>query len=390
MITINVIEDQISGSFGETPFTVPYSKEKYDAMQKLAEESSTVESMKQYNEVLDKFRALAAHDFTKTVETDCEYIHVNKATGQFFLKNNDVVSSIPMPQALVDRIMRSIDMGVEFEPLVKMWIRFLRNPILARKTVAGTGGLFSERFFSFVNAEYVHPTLKKELMEKHGLTHDIAAKRATMYQMKITKEGLLNGYKVSEEYLEAYDPETGDRKDRYQRTFDVDTGEIKSDGKPDVVEDRLFIPAVQRFSGDPFTCEGDNGRDQPGHFIKVGCVHRLENWDKVNTDDARSCVRGLHVGGLQYINHYQGEIHNIFVDPMHVGAVPVDGDGAIRVLQYFVHSSLAGVNGSIYHSSKYAAKTDEEWADMRAEAIKQSDEAAKEAIAKKETIKGLD
>jgi hypothetical protein len=54
---------------------------------------------------------------------------------------------------------------------------------------------------------------------------------------------------------------------------------------------------------------------------------------------------------------------------MHIGAVPDDQDGAIRCKQYFVHSSLAGVNGSIYHSSTYAAKTDEEWEMLRTEAI---------------------
>ena len=83
----------------------------------------------------------------------------------------------------------------------------------------------------------------------------------------------------------------------------------------------------------------------------------------------QSCVKGLHFGGLKYIAFYSGEIHNIFVDPMHIGAVPDDETGAIRCLQYFVHSSLAGVNGSIYHSSTYAAKTDEEWEEMRREAV---------------------
>jgi hypothetical protein len=54
---------------------------------------------------------------------------------------------------------------------------------------------------------------------------------------------------------------------------------------------------------------------------------------------------------------------------MHIGAVPCDVDGAIRCKQYFVHSSLAGVNGSIYHSSTYAEMTDSEWDLMRAEAV---------------------
>jgi hypothetical protein len=131
----------------------------------------------------------------------------------------------------------------------------------------------------------------------------------------------------------------------------------------------LFEPAVQGTSGDAFYCEGPNGFDKPGHFIKVGCVHRLESWDQVDTRDNVSCVKGLHFGGLVYINNYSGEIHNVFVDPMHIGAIPDDNTGAIRCLQYFVHSSLVGVNGSIYHSSTYAAKTDAEWAKMRAEIL---------------------
>ena len=60
---------------------------------------------------------------------------------------------------------------------------------------------------------------------------------------------------------------------------------------------------------------------------------------------------------------------------MHIGAVPDDTDGAIRCKQYFVHSSLAGVNGSIYHSSSYAALTDAEWDAIRAEAVQAKSEA---------------
>ena len=274
-----------------------------------------------------------------------------------------------MPQALVDRILASMDKEAEYLPLVKMWIRFLRNPILRKKMDNGKGENFADRFFNFVNLEYVHPKLKKELMEDHGLSEEVAERRATMYQMKITKEGLLNGYKVSEEVLTKYDTETGEEVDRYKRTFDPDTGEISGNGFPEHVEDRLFKPAIMGNSGDAFYCEGPNGYAKPGHFIKVGCTHRLPDWSYVDTNDERSCVKGLHFGGLKYIAYYSGEIHNIFVDPMHIGAVPDDHDGAVRCLQYFVHSSLVGVNGSIYHSSTYAAKTDEEWEEMRKEAV---------------------
>ena len=369
MITINVIEGRISGSYGDTPFSVNYDEVTYNKMVTLQSKTEEVTTMDEYNALMEEFAKLTVQDYKTTIETDCPWIHVNEATGQFFLTYGGVVSSIPMPQALVDRILASMDKEAEYLPLVKMWIRFLRNPILRKKMDNGKGENFADRFFNFVNLEYVHPKLKKELMEDHGLSEEVAERRATMYQMKITKEGLLNGYKVSEEVLTKYDTETGEEVDRYKRTFDPDTGEISGNGFPEHVEDRLFKPAIMGNSGDAFYCEGPNGYAKPGHFIKVGCTHRLPDWSYVDTNDERSCVKGLHFGGLKYIAYYSGEIHNIFVDPMHIGAVPDDHDGAVRCLQYFVHSSLVGVNGSIYHSSTYAAKTDEEWEEMRKEAV---------------------
>lgn len=364
MIHVNVSDGQITGSYGDTPFSVIYDEALYNAMLDVADAANEATDMEAYQLALSEFETLTKEDYTKVIQDKCEFIHVNPATGEFFLKVGDVVTNIPMPEALVDRIYESMDMGIDFDPLVKMWTRWLRNPLLKQK-----GKNFSERFFNFVNMKYVHPKLKQELMEEHGLSEEVAERRATMYQMKITKEGLLNGYKVSSEVMHKYDTESGERVPRYQRTFNPDTGEIESEGLPDTVEDRLFEPAVMGNRGDAFFCEGVNGYTKPGHFIRVGCTHRLPDWSYVNTNDNQSCVKGLHVGGLKYIAFYRGEIHNVFIDPMHVGAIPDDVDGAIRCLQYFVHSSLSGVNGSIYHSSTYAAKTDGEWAEMRAKIL---------------------
>jgi hypothetical protein len=109
----------------------------------------------------------------------------------------------------------------------------------------------------------------------------------------------------------------------------------------------------------------------------------------VNTDDYNSCVPGLHVGGLKYISGYSGEIHNVFIDPMHVGAVPDDGDGAIRCKQYFVHSSLAGINGAIYHSSQYAKITDAEFDKMVEEAVKVTAESVQQLMDTENTLSSL-
>lgn len=369
MISLNVINGHISGSYGNESFSVSYDKDLYQAMLKVADSANNAATVEDYNLALKEFSTLTVQDYTKLIQDKCEFIYVNPVTKEFFLKHGTSITNVPMPKALVDRIYESMDMGIDFEPLVKLWTRWLRNPILRKKTASGDGTDFSERMFNFINMKYVHPKLKAEFIAKHGLSDEVATERATMYQIKITKEGLLNGYKVSTEILHKFDTETGEVVDRYKRTFNADTGEIESEGLPEFVEDRLFQPAVQGTSGDAFYCEGPNGFAKPGHFIKVGCVHRLESWAQVDTRDHVSCVKGLHFGGLVYINNYSGEIHNVFVDPMHIGAIPDDNTGAIRCLQYFVHSSLVGVNGSIYHSSTYAAKTDEEWAKMRAEIL---------------------
>ena len=374
MISINVIDEKISGSYGDKTFSVDFNKETYSKMQQLAKVADECETMEEYQSVLDQFEPLTQQDYTKTIQDKCEHIHVNKSTGEFFLSYNSMVSSIPMPKALVERIYESLDKGLDFMPLVKMWTRWLRNPVLRTKMKKGWGNEFCERFFNYINLKYVHPQMKKDLMEEHGLSEEVAERRATMYQMKITKEGLLNGYKVSTEVTTKFkEDEDGELKEipRYKRTFNLDTGEIESDGLPKHVEDRLFQPAIMGTSGDPFFCEGTNGYAKPCHFIRVGCTHRLPDWSYVNTNDRRSCVKGLHFGGLEYIDMISGEIHNIFVDPMHIGAVPDDETGAARCLQYFVHSSLAGVNGSIYHSSTYAIKTDEEWAEMRKKIVEE-------------------
>jgi len=372
MISINVIGDMISGSYGNTPFSRSFEKDIYEQMLELADKADNVATVEEYNDVLAEFALLTTEDLTtrRHVADVAGDIFLSKdSAGRYFLEyeDGDVINT-PLPESLVNRMLDSFDSGIETTPLVKLWLRWLRNPILRKKTKKGKGEEFTKRFFEFIDMKYVHPALRLEYMEEHGLSEELATERATMYQVKITKEGLVNAFKVSKEIMTKYDTETGEEVPRYQRTFNPDTGEIDSEGLPEHVEDRLFEPAVWR-SGDKFYCEGANGYSDPQYFIKVGCVHRLPSWDMVDTDDDRSCVKGLHVGGLKYIAWYSGEIHNVFIDPMHVGAVPDSQDGAIRCLQYFVHSSLAGVNGSMYHSSTYAALTDEQWEEMKDEII---------------------
>jgi hypothetical protein len=380
MLTYAVIGDNISITIGEESYSTPFSKETYDAIKAFEDTLEGVTTVKEYNAIANELRAFLSKTSEDLVESACPLLKYNSKTGTYHLVHNKVVSSVALPQALVDRILDSQDKGVDFMPIVRMWVRFLRNPNLKKK-----GNAFANKFFNFVNLKYQHPKMYNEFLDA-GFSPEIAAEKATVYQMKVTNEGLLNGYKVSREVMHKFVAnEDGEPvvKPRYTRTFDVNTGEITSEGLPEFVEERLFEPAMMGSGGDAFSCVGPNGFDKLGHFIKVGCIHALDSWEQVNTNDNQSCVPGLHVGGLMYIAGYSGEIHNVFIDPMHVGAVPDDVSGAIRCKQYFVHSSLAGVNGSIYHSSKYAKATDAEWSKMLEEATKvslDSAAAAKQAL----------
>jgi len=381
MITVNRIGDSLTGSYGNETFGVSYSPERYSAMLDLEKKANEASSIKKLNKILEEFKALTIENFKEMIESECPDIYVNQASGNFHLKvggGEGIVSSVVMPTELVNRIKDSIDKGIDHQPLIKFWIRWLRNPIL-RKYNKEAQSDFSDRIFTYINAIYVHADVVKNLMEEEGLSEEVATERATVYQVKITQEGLLCTYKVSRELFKKYaldEDEEVVEMNRYKKTVDPDTGIVSYD-EPKFVEQRLFEPAVMGGSGDSFYCEELGGEnDLPGHHIKVGCTHRLPNWSCVNTSNHSSCVKGLHVGGLSYIRGYQHDTtvtHNVFVDPMHVGAVPAashESDGAIRCLQYFVHSSFAGVNGSIYHSSEYAALTDSQWLEMKKEIIK--------------------
>lgn len=361
MILVNRVGDSITGSYNGKPFGVAFDEGKYAAMKGLESKANQIESMEELQVVLDEFEPLTKESYKELVETACHFILVNKATNKFYLKTAHVTSSKALPKAFVDRILTSVDKKIDVLPLVKCWVRFLKNPNYTDAK--------AKRFANYINKTYTNQERVAELL-KDGLSHEVANERATTTQVAITHEGLLVCYKVSNEidYKWQLDADGNSvKKPRYSPSIDDITGVITYD-VPKHVEERIFTPAVMGDRGDEFYC-GEN----LGHIIKVGQLHYLPKWEQVDCNDNQSCCPGLHCGGLDYIRGYQhaGTLtHNIFVDPMHIGAITDDGSGAMRVKQYFVHSSFAGVNRSIYHSSKYAELTDSEFLQMLDEAIK--------------------
>lgn len=374
-IQVSRVKNTITGSWNNQPFGVTYSADRYKAMKDLEAKAAQAKDMAELEAIYDDFKPLTVESYKELAETKCPYIYVNSSTGKFYLKLKDHVSNQPMPTALAERIIKSIEEGIEFLPIVKAWIRFLRNPLFRKnpELVVPKGKLFA----NYLNKTYVDQTKVSEAISKDGLSEDRARELHTRLQTPITQEGLMVTYKVVRELKEKWvlDPDApGGKKKvpRWEATIDENNG-LVTYKEPDVVEDRVFEPAIQGQAYDPFTCADTDlllesvPNEQYGHIIKVGKRHALKDWSQVTTTDGPSGAPGLHLGNLDFIRGYQREdtvTLNCFVDPAHIGRITNDGEGAILVKEYFTYGSFQGPNRGIYHSSTYAELGDKEYGNM--------------------------
>lgn len=364
MIVVNRVNDQITGFVNGNPYSVLFSEEKYAAMKQVADKAASATDMAELTTLVEEFEALTKENYKQIVEhaQGGKYLWVNPHTGKMYLAFNGFVSSKAVPRSLADRIITSVEKKIDINPLVKCWARFLKNPHYTDQKAIN--------FAKYINTTVVNDKLRDKLMSDEGLSHETASKKATMYDISFTQEGLLATYKVVREIdwkFVASDEEGGVKKvDRFEYEVDEFTG-LKTYKKPEFLEKRVFEPAVQGQRGDEF-----NSGEYSGHIIRVGMPVYLDSWDKVNCNDTQSCVKGLHVGGLRYIKNYQSDdtiTLNVFVDPMHIGGIDHEGTGALRVLKFFPHSALEIKNQNLYHSSEYAKITDAEYQKLVEEAV---------------------
>lgn len=383
MIIVNVIGSMITGSYNGKPYGVTFTDEKYAAMKELEAKAAVVETMEELKPILDDFELLTKEDYKEMVEhaKGGQFLYVDQKTGKIFLKIGQKVSKIPLPKVFIEKIITSIEKKIDILPLIKCWARFVR-PVPGRPSYTVERGT---QFATYIDAEYVNTDYAQELVKDRGFSHEVAIQMATTKQVAITQEGLLSIYKVSKEILKRYELNEAEEvveKSRYGKDVDPDTG-LVTYKKPDFVEERLFEPAVMGSRGDEFF-----SGDKLGHFVKVGLIHYLDSWDKVGNPGNK----GLHGGNLNYIKNYQSEgtvTHNIFVDPMHIYGITNSQDGAMTFKQYFVHSSFAGPNKGIYHSSKYAQVTDKEYEAIIEAAVEASQQKIDDIAAGLDEAKNL-
>ncbi len=376
MIVVNRIDDKITGMVNGQPFSRTFSEEIYAFMKQLEAKANTVETMEELKTIVEEFEPYTRESYKEMIETISPNIFVDPKTNTFHLKVGEKIGKEPLPEVFAQKIIKSVEKGIDVTPLLKCFGRYMR-------VIPGRPAYSLQRaksFAHYISAPYTDRKRVDELMTKEGLSQAVAEKQATGMQVAITQEGLLVCFKVSTEIKTKFALDEGENvvtKNRYKPTVDEDTG-LVTYAMPEHVEDRVFEPAVMGQGGDEFWCVGGT-YNKKGHHIRVGCSHYLDSWNQVGTPGGP----GLHCGGLAYIRGYQKqgtETHNIFVDPADIHTINESSDGVMTVKRYFVHSSFAGPNRGIYHSSTYASLNDAEYQQLLSEAIEAMNKKHEDAV----------
>lgn len=376
MLTLNVIQEGesrvITGTVNGEKFNLEYNEDMYKNLLVEKAKLDSIETMEIYNEWVEAVKKLLATDTQDIITTACSDL-VKSTKGHYHIKVDDKVSKKAVPEALVDVILESVEKGIDPSPVIKAWVRFLRNPNFTSAK--------AELFARYITATIVDLEERKRLIVEEGFIPAKAELRAIYNDVAITQEGLIVGKKYSRLLTKGWeiDPDTNKavrKKLNYigDDTIDTHTGAITEGDVKDTAfnEDLIFEPPMMGTRGDPFSCG-----EVTGHVIRVGEEHKLKGWNLVNCNDHQSCVAGLHVGGWQYVQSYKHlntQLLECFIDPAEIGAI-CDigwGDGALRVKSYFVFGATEGRNKGLYHSSHYAKMKDADWEDYKKDAIEKS------------------
>ena len=378
ILTVNQINNTISGIIGTEKYNIPYTKVCYDTLVEAETNFADATSLEEAKAALETAAHVVNSITTETNQTKFgDYLVRDDNSNKFFLKLGTVVSSKALPEALVTMLLEALEKEMSIEPYVKCWVWFLKNPLYSDRK--------AEYFAHYLTTKYVDQEKVAEFLEA-GFEQEQAIAKATFNDISITKNGLLSTYKYALIVNYKYDPETGDRVNRFDTSFDPETGEA-SVKLPEVAEDYVLMPPVMKESGDAFFAG-----EALGHRIVVGQTHILPKDAKRNTIDGSFGGGGLHLGGLKYIESYGGRdtlLLNCFVNPMHILGFTDGGDGAIRNDQYFVHSACFAPNKSFYNESNYLAQNKAEWEANLKEAIERHEEIKAQIDKSTEELKAL-
>lgn len=376
MLTINVIHDGddrvLTGTVNGEKFSLNFDDEIYKTLLVQKEGLNQIDTMDEYDVWVEDVKKILNTDTEDIITTACPDL-VKSTKGTYHIKVDGILSKKAVPQPIVNVILESVEKNIDPDPIIKAWIRFLRNPNFCPSK--------ANNYAAYITATIVDADERDRLMEEEGFIYEKAELRATYNDVAISQEGLIVGKKYARLLTQGWEIDSNTNKAVSKKfsyiaddTIDTHTGVITpGELKSDIFsEDLVFEPPMMSTRGDAFYCD-----QQKGHVIRVGKKHTLESWKLVNCDDNQSCVPGLHIGGWQYVQSYSGinsQLLECFVDPAEIGAI-CDigwGDGAMRVREYFIFGATEGRNKGIYHSSHYAKMKDQDWEDYKKEAVEKS------------------
>jgi len=290
MLTFNVIDQRIIGVVDSTNFNVLYDTEVVNALKKAQAELLVIDNIDTYEAWVATVKViLASTETVNTITAACDDLMYDSRTGHYYVKVGAKVSKHPVPQKLVEVILESTEKGIDPTPIVKAWIRFLRNPNFSTRK--------AQLFANYITAVIADSDEIDRLIDEEGFIYDKAVERAKYCDVTITQEGLIVAKKYAHLLTKGWviDEKTNEAvlEDLYKTTKTVDqfSGVVtESIAYPDFTEQLTFEPPVQGRSGDKFFCG-----DIEDHVIKVGEKHELASWSMVNTNDNTTCVKGLNM-----------------------------------------------------------------------------------------------
>jgi hypothetical protein len=282
---------RILGVINGESFNVVYSDALLQQLKDFQIDYESIEEVDAYEKWVDAVKlALKSSDSSDAIIAKCKDLMYNTKNGKYYIKVGTKVSKHPVPTPLVEVILESTEKNIDPTPVVKAWVRFLRNPNFTPRK--------AELFAQYITAIIVDTEELTKLMEEDGFIYEKAVERAQYRDVTITAEGLLVCKKYARLLTKGWviDPETNEPvlEDLYKTTKTVDqwSGKVtETVAYPDFTEELTFEPPVMGRSGNAFLCG-----DVEEHIIKVGQKHTLKSWSQVNCNDNTSCVKGLHVG----------------------------------------------------------------------------------------------
>ena len=274
-LIVNRKNDRVTGSIKGEPFNIAYYEDVYSELKLLMGRIEACDSKKEYETLLESATLLTTVDFRAEVAAANGFLKYKPNVGTYHLVLNkgtkkEIVSSIPIPEALSSMIIESYEEGNDYMPLILAWARFIAPDEKGKVKTAEDIAYFAH----YLSAEFVDHAKAEKLMKEEGLTQEVAEQMCTYQDIAVTTYGILATYKVADRVKKIWKLEK-DKDGKTQKvqvdafpgkeTIDPLTGEItKEEGKPEYLEELMFTPSIHK-NGHKFYAG-----DELGYVYRIG------------------------------------------------------------------------------------------------------------------------